>query len=103
MWRFLRSFLCTFVAVASASVGVSQEDAREAIRWDHVYGSKQITISDPAPRSFDWLNDAEFYKRGRDGWDVVDAVTGGSKPLFDKNLVSESLRQVVDADSLGIT
>ncbi|MCA9084654.1 MAG: DPP IV N-terminal domain-containing protein, partial [Planctomycetaceae bacterium] len=70
----------------------------ETITWDHVYGLKKISISDPAPRNFEWMNDSEYVQQTSDGWQVVNGTTNQSRPLYDKSVLATALNGVCETE-----
>ncbi|MCA9049301.1 MAG: DPP IV N-terminal domain-containing protein [Planctomycetaceae bacterium] len=83
--------VAAFLFSDAAGPTAAAQDTREPITWEHVYGSKRISDDDPAPKSFDWLNEREWYRRTAGDWQIVDAVSGETRPFFDEKILTQAL------------
>ena len=67
---------------------------REQITFDHVYGSKRISIGAFSPTRITWLDDEFYIQRKSSGWVKISAKTGDTSPWYDEDLLKQGLLQV---------
>jgi len=102
---FLLCELATILAVMASVPVVADEpakqapassgtDSREPITFDHVYGSKRITIGGFSPFRITWIDDENYIRRESSGWQIVHARTGDSSPWYDKATLAAALQKI---------
>lgn len=74
------AFVLTLLTVAAAHADPDRDKKR--LTWNDVYGRERVTIRDPAPRDFVWLDDRTLLEQG-ESWEEVDAVSGQREPFYD--------------------
>jgi len=79
------------IVVAAELIGSTPADDLKQLTWDYVYGQERIVIRDPAPKSFEWLNDTTLLRHA-ESWEQVDAVTGKSSQYYNSDRLHERLR-----------
>ncbi len=67
---------------------------REPIGYDHVYGSKKISIGGFSPTRITWLDDESYILRETSGWVRVAAKTGDTTPWYDTEILKQGLLQL---------
>jgi len=72
----------------------SQPDAPQPITYDHVYGSKRISVGGFSPIHITWLDDEFYIQRDSDGWNRYSAKTGDSSPWYDVTQLESALRAI---------
>lgn len=71
------------------------EDTREPITWDHVHGTKRITIGGGGPSArYTWISDSDYVVRESSGWKRVNARTGESADWYDPKKLADGLKAV---------
>lgn len=66
-------------------------DDREPITWDHVYGTKRISVGGGSPVRYTWISDKEYLVRESSGWTRFNAVSGESSPWYDAQKLAAAL------------
>jgi dipeptidyl-peptidase-4 len=74
----------------------TSNSSREPITYDHVYGTKRISIGGFAPTRMTWIDDEHYVQRESSGWEKVLAETGESSAWYDVEKLTSSLLQVPD-------
>ena len=80
-----------FLLVLLLSGRPATADLPETLTWDHVYGASRLTIHDPAPTDFRWINDSLYVRGAACELETVRADTGQVRPLYDAEILRRRL------------
>lgn len=100
-------FLCelaTILAVmasaplATSAAGQEQQpvetNEREAITYDHVYGSKRLSLGGFPSDRLQWIDDERYLHRDTTGWKTVTAESGEMADWYDKAVLAAALQRI---------
>ena len=91
------SVLLMIVLSLFSTTGLSPtalSDEREAITYEHVYGSKRISSGRGSRVRRTWIDDSAFIVRDREGWQLIDAESGDASPFFDREVLKAALSEI---------
>lgn len=74
------------------------DDQRESITWDHVYGTKRISMASGAPERYTWISDHEYVSRDSSGWKKINALTEARSDWYDVARLAAVLATVEGID-----
>lgn len=84
----LQPAIVVLCILLSPSLGKASEKRR--LTWEDVYGRNRLSVTDPAPTNFEWLDDSTLLEY-ESMWVATDAITGRQQPWYDKRKLRQRL------------
>ncbi len=76
-----------------------QTSEREPITFEHVHGSKKLSIGGYPSTRITWLDDDRYLVRESTGWNLISAETGAPTEWYDKKTLSAALEKLDDVSA----
>ncbi len=81
-------------SASAQEVAPAENSEREAITYDHVHGSKRLSLGGfPADR-IQWLDDDRYLQRDTAGWKAVTAENGELADWYDRTELAAALQRI---------